>query len=344
MLTSDDRTKLIDALRQLYPDRAALATFLRDSVQKTLSDLSLGETMIIVRGDVINKAEEYPRWTADLVNALRNVAPADVKASLDTIDLDEDQHFHAHLLADRPFVDRKDLRPKLKALAGNGEKILIVRGDRGSGKSHTRYLIEYIGEKLGFRTIRLSLLDYTGSEVTPYDLGRAITDEMNLTLPANLDEKAARWNVNFLTWLAGKVNENNAAWWIIIDDFEHMTLSPAVYEFVEALAKRVDGRFGRVRLVLISYNQDLSSNLEPIITRDEIPPIEEPDLVDYFLDFFGRYLPRSESEETATDMLTNLVRKVHTMMSAEPREKKLETMSRALLAECRRLKQEHGVP
>src|SRR5262249_19560662 len=67
----------------------------------------------------------------------------------------------ALLRAKRLFIDREDLRARVKELkSAAAARVLVVHGERYSGKSHSRYLLDHLAENGGgFRTVVIDLVE-----------------------------------------------------------------------------------------------------------------------------------------------------------------------------------------
>jgi hypothetical protein len=340
-LEIDHRKVVADVMKQLYgTNNGDLATFLA-TLGKTLADITKDDKADNVRWAVIDSAERQ-EWIIELVEKLHEVAPPNAKASLEALGTIEElkaASFYDEVFAKgEPLVNRKTLRGKLRSAAGeHARRILVVKGDRYSGKSHAVRHIRYVCTKLGIPLADFALREYaTGEEVRPFDFGQAIADAIGKPLPQNLDAKASRWSLNFLNWLGSQVDPMRDRLWIVFDDFEQEKLKVALpesaYEFIQMLAERVADRLPGVRLFLINYDRELPTEVSFHLDEEKVPPdITEEDLTFFFLDYYSSYRPDTSPAAAATDAV-NRARAVLGKMDAD-KKKRLDSMRKALRSE-----------
>jgi hypothetical protein len=80
-----ERKKLIAVLKQLFNDVPALRTFLRDNVGKNLPDI-VNDNLSNSISRVVDDADSW-EWLPELVSTLKDDAPPQARATLETIDL-----------------------------------------------------------------------------------------------------------------------------------------------------------------------------------------------------------------------------------------------------------------
>ncbi len=218
-----------------------------------------------------------------------------------------------------------------------GKRILVVRSSPDkpdtAGKTHALYHIVHIAERLDIKVAPISLSEYA-EEITPQDIGQAIVSALELKMP-DFDEKPSRWTLNFLAWLAGKIDPKRTRLWIVIDDFHKVNLPPAVDEFITLLADRIDTVLSRLRLILISYEAELPRKLKPILDREDVPVITDEHLASYFIDYFDKHLPPRDPDEAA-NAIVKLIARVRETMTGDAVEQ-LTSMRDAIISECQKL-------
>lgn len=339
LLDRHQRKKLDLVLARRFPTIDLLGLFLSDELGRNLEEIATGP--LPQRRHAMIRDAEAAEWTVELIEALHRVVGPDGKAQLDslgTIAEIQEARFHDECYVDRyPLVNRASLRAKLRAaVKADGKRILLIRGDRYSGKSHTLTHLRHIARSLEVPLAEIPLLRYaTGKEVEPEDFGPPIANALKVQYPDHLDKKAARWSVNFLDWLAGQLGPRQPLW-VAIDDFEieklRVALPSPVEEFIKMLAENVAERMTSARLFLINYDKDLPSKVRPHLERDGVPAITDQDLVAFFVYFYRDHLPDTDEAVIATDAVARAAR-VRAKIQSDPATR-LETMRDALIEEC----------
>jgi hypothetical protein len=261
--------------------------------------------------------------------------------SIGTIEEIREARFHDECYVNQyPLVNRKNLRARLRTFTGaKGPRILHVRGDRYSGKSHALLHIRHIAHTLGIPLAEIELRKWaTGEEIRPYDLGLAIADAVTLALPSHLDAKASRWAVNFMNWIVPQLDAARKRLWIVFDDFEaeklKYPLPESLYDFIQLLAEKVAAT-PAMRLFLINYDQTLPHQVKPSIATDDVPAITQKDLGDFFFDFYAAHVPDADLATAEKESIAR-ARRVYAKMNADAASR-LEAMRDALIEECSEL-------
>lgn len=329
-------------MKQLYGSYEELEAFLMRVTTTPLAEISARDTLEIVRRRIIQAAQRKG-WTEQLIEELRADAPANALAQLDqlgTIEELEEGPF-AHCFADGdPLVDREPLRTKLRdATSEHAKRILIVRGNRHTGKSHAVRHLRYVCSRLGIPLADIPLRDYRkrpSIEVSPTLLGEKIAAALDKDFPA-LDGKEARWSLNFVEWIGRQIKPTRMSLWIVVDDFEsekfnNIELPDATHEFIQILAEQIADRLPTVRLFLINYEKELPNEVMYHVHEDKTPMLKEEDLVFWFLDYFRDHKPHLTPEQAAREAATR-ARTIFNEMNAKDASMRLEAMRGALRAE-----------
>ncbi len=343
VLDTDEQKALDKIMAQLFTTVDELDAFLSVNLKQNLQSF-VHDNLTVSRAAVIDRAQRLG-WLVDLIEELREIAPPALKTELDekigTVEELREARFHDDCYPNQePLVNRKDLRAKLRSASVPGStRIVLIKGDRYSGKSHARRHLRHVATRLGMPLAEFSLSEYApGEKVRPYDFGVGIADALGKTLPAHLDAKASRWSVNFLGWLRHQVADGL---WIAFDDFEKeklkVKLPESVHEFIELLAKRVD-QMSSVRLFLINYDRELPSELGFYLVREDVPSIEEGDISDFFVDFHTSYLPPVPLDDVSEDAAKR-AKKIMATIGSDPATR-LQEMRKVLRDECEALKKE----
>lgn len=183
----------------------------------------------------------------------------------------------SEILDGQLFVDRVALRHALAALFEEaGQKILIVNGPPGSGKSYTYVLIRFVENKTGlFRSIYIDFAELPYSGLYPDDSVRQIAYAMGWdlsTMPQQIGLEA-RWVNELATWVVGQTSNMAVPLWIVLDGADQVQLPVATHDFIWKLAENIDMRRLNMRLVLLGYSGTLPRLLQMHIIHIELVPL-----------------------------------------------------------------------
>lgn len=205
----------------------------------------------------------------------------------------------AHTLrARRYFIDRKDLRAALKELrSSDGPRVLVVTGDRVSGKSYTNELIAFLGERTPRnKTIYMNLDKYVFeapnlTEMIGLQMGMDTTQ-----IPQQQDEQKARWVQRLVGWILNRVvNPGDTTYWFVFDGFREQTLLPETKDWIDELCVQAESNVPNCRVVLLNYQEPLPFQINDYVSREEIKPFGRDELIEFFkllnLDHNGSYSP-----------------------------------------------------
>jgi hypothetical protein len=295
-LTSQQSTQLAEALIETFTE-PLFAAFLFDRVDgRRLDRLSSSAAALDERVRSVIGRAQAEGWLSKLVMAAQAARPdnATFSALVSEYQLARPNgpvnHYDAWLLrGNRALIDRQTLREKLRTLGDQmGSRILVVDGDPVSGKTYSLQLINHLADFLGaFKVVWVDLVRLAARNPTiePERLARHIAEQMRLNV-ASLRPKGAEqdatWIEHFGTWLTGELADRNEQWWIVIDHFLRVPLSQQTKDLVEELAVRIDMNIPQLRLVLLSYRDDLPLAGGGGVEREEIKRIDVDDLTNFF--------------------------------------------------------------
>lgn len=99
----------------------------------------------------------------------------------------------ALLAGDRPFVNRIDLRTKLRRLIDPaGDSVLLIDGNPKTGKSFTFYLLDHVGTRHGFFVHQFKLSQAPPPRQLAEDIVKRLLGDP-AALPDQKNESAERW-------------------------------------------------------------------------------------------------------------------------------------------------------
>ena len=160
-------------------------------------------------------------------------------------------------------VNRSDLRSHLRRLAtpaGNTKPILVVVGDKQSGKSYSIHYIDHFSyNQPPITTYRLELKEDTALETGPAEMARDLVAMMGRSVagipPAQTNQKL--YVRNLAKWVLNEAVQVATQHWIMLDNFTGPSLRPDTRDFIAALSDLVTtGVFAqRCRVILIGFDR-----------------------------------------------------------------------------------------
>jgi hypothetical protein len=155
----------------------------------------------------------------------------------------------------RPFANRTDLRRLLDALgqaAPGPDSVLVIDGDRFSGKSHgIRFAIQCAPQD---RFTPIDVADFGTVVMNAMDLTMAIDNGRNSEFPAFDPTKEDEAVPRLLFWLTGKLKGSQQ--WIIIDHCSRANLSQPAGTLLTKLTGVIErGALPGVRMVIADIDR-----------------------------------------------------------------------------------------
>ena len=223
-------------------------------LQKAQQQMWLSELLAAVIADPVTfggptvAACARARAAWDLVEAISApYSPRDPKSAL--------------LLFNRaPFVDRQQQRPAIDAIVRQrGERVLVIRGERGVGKSHLGALVRHIVEDdPAVRVANVRIDEMQTDNVGPMDIMSDLADGMGIASAArNWDTMAqeARQAEKLCRWFCGQTQAFVAPrerWVLVIDGIDHPKVSQGALDLIDRLTiAAARGELVNVGLLLI---------------------------------------------------------------------------------------------
>ncbi len=299
MLPRSLQIRLRDALYFAFAQGEAAFDDMLAPLDKSLLGLAPRVETYPNRILAVIEAADQQGWIGKLMAAVRESRPAD--PALEQLAGEIAQvlpppcadHFEAcRLSGGHVMVDRHDLRAALRELAApTGKRILVVKGDSRSGKSHSVQLISYLRQfRGGFTMAVVDLEDFgwkaaTGALVEPTDVAGQLVRLMryDFALPEPpKDAQWARWVYEFCVQFESRALQDATQWWIVIDTFDKVLLKQPVFDLVKELTLRINRSLPGLRLVLIGYGETFPGSVLPIVQEEVIHPIGPGELIDFF--------------------------------------------------------------
>jgi len=190
------------------------------------------------------------------------------------------------------MVNRADLRDAVEEMREDeqGRRILLIRGDSRSGKSHSLQLITFIKQvKGGFEPIAIDLDprrdDATRLVITAADLAERLIrlSGYPLAVPSPpTDRQWSKWVQSFGDDFARYAGADQARRWIVIDGMNKVLLDQSAVDLIQELAMRIYSSLPGMRLVLVGYEQTLPATILPYVQLDQPGRLTKEDLVTFF--------------------------------------------------------------
>jgi len=295
MSDQDLFTTTYRVLLEAYRTPETLAIMLRLRLSKNLIQISTASGMRNQIFDVVTAAESEG-WLLELLQATRTdlaeqaprhstresappsaTAPSAVAASPFTA---------CWLNGETVFVGREVLRGTLRDIdATRNRPVLMVKGDRCVGKSYTYELIKYAADQLDHRRLWIDLREALLPGEGPAELARVILDRMGVaseSLPEQGNSTDERWVMRLRDVVMGRLRNVTGTWWIVLDGFDRATLDPNVYRFLVRLAAETAMTLPQLRIILLGYDEHPPPEMKGRMRLEEITPIGESDLVEFF--------------------------------------------------------------
>lgn len=218
------------------------------------------------------------------------------------------------LSGDQPLVDRDDLRDKLCKLHTATRQVLVVNGERRSGRSYSLRLIYNGARKYQFVPIYVDLLRTkpAGDDLRPEHIGRDIALQMGFKreeIPPRQGEQDMAWNREFCSWLMGRLQAQTKDYWVVIDHSDLLVLLPGVEHFLFELTNRCD-KNDRMRLVFLGFHKPdrLDSDLVLLqpVSMETIPKIKDEHIIKFFYTFYQRRQEQAGPAGTGEGMVPDI--------------------------------------
>jgi hypothetical protein len=276
-------------------------------LETIINPTGLSQTQII---DYVLKTAEAERWTWDLVRAARDANPngPNIQAFIArypfynpaTPPPAPDPYLTTpYLLSRQILIDRQNLRNALQELESDlGPRVLVVNGERASGKTYSSELIYYLAHNANPKHTVIPV-DLDTDVQEPDALVQFIADRMgrdSSTIPGPEQEQKMRLALRLANWLTNQIiNTGPSSYWFVFDGFRERTVLTETKALIEELAIRAHTTLRQCRVVLINYTEVLPARVRNAAGREQISQIGEQELVE-FLKWFNRSNPPKYTE------------------------------------------------
>lgn len=185
------------------------------------------------------------------------------------------------LEGNRPFVNRKDLRARLKELCAGTTTVLLINGEPQTGKTFSFYLAQHMARQHSFITSQFAVR----KTPKPRELAAEILDRIgvNVSLCDQGQESAERWAEKLAAQVKNAIEAAKLPRLFVFDDFPvkpQPSLPPETMSFIVRLATYSDQELRPLlRVLLIQFGADLPPELDDVAERDEAVAFTEDDML-----------------------------------------------------------------
>jgi hypothetical protein len=189
-----------------------------------------------------------------------------------------------------PFIDRTSLDEKLTELwTVVKDGVLIVRGDRGCGRSHSWWRIRKSAEQATVSAHYIDLSKNPGSWTVSALIDR-ITVWLDMPVTSLKDRLAQESRLGMLfaaalgTHLRG-FRTQQQRWCLVLDGLDRTGISNEIMELVQSLAEDIlAGNLANFSLAFLGYGSTSHWNFEQLILDEDVPLLDRS----HVKDFLGR--------------------------------------------------------
>jgi hypothetical protein len=223
---------------------------------------------------------------------------------------------HAILLGRAAFVDRADLRQIITEFTNPTPfttRILIIRGDQPGGKSYSwEYLRHLAVSSVGATPQRLRL---ENKGYTPRQLLEQVGLLLGLktsAMPQMIDDPQLARIDPLINWFKGKLPTLKQAHWLVIDDLNAESVTPAMRETAYAIAYSAEEIKNNLWVALLGYNTPITDPDLRFIAREDAQ-FPDAKLVAQHFECIARGSPMSLTLKRAEEIANLLFSKFPTI-------------------------------
>jgi hypothetical protein len=219
----------------------------------------------------------------------------------------------AILLGKRAFVDRADLRQVLRDFTNPNPlttRVLIVRGEEPGGKSYSFFFLQHLASSsVGARVMRLRV---AGKNYTPRKFFEQVFGLLGLDAgrlpPLTDDPQLARIDA-LVNVFKNQINGLKEPYWLIVDDLNDPSVTPAIREAAYAVAFSVEEvKPDNLWVALLGYNSPITDD-ELRFAAQEEAQFPTPALAASHFDAVSKASPNPLPENRAREIADRLFEK-----------------------------------
>jgi hypothetical protein len=291
-MNGEARGNLVDVIARTYTLKQ-LDALVHRALGQPLEYYAIAPDLQTVVDKLIAELEQRPADLATLLFKLREwVPPPPLRAAIDRYYgiASTEMPYEALVVLDEPFVNRQLLRGKLNDLFHQpNRRVLVVRGPRAAGKSHSRWLIEHVSRSEGVETVYLQLKDNTLEDIVSQ-----LINELNLP-PKEFRDRLAQFATvtkGFVSALRGssRAMPPGQRWCLIFDSHDYDSVPKESRDFVDALMGDVANvQMPPIWMVVLGHRPSQTVQPSARVIADEVVPMTSPEVERFLSDLAGRW-------------------------------------------------------
>jgi hypothetical protein len=268
-LEVEQRKVLVEVLVPLFVNRSQLRDWVTRNVHTLVDDILVNPTITAQVTDLIRWAEAEGEL-GKVLQSLSDDPPDTGKAGLPVfLEIFTQGRVKAKanggampvlpheswLAATRPFVNRDTLRQVLSTFDAadlGADSVLIIEGDRRSGKTHSVRLARICAPANRLKAVNIK--DWGEGLVNVGELAEALAGSS--IVPAFDPTKEDAEGPRLLKWLVGKLQSLLPTIWVVVDHCNSLTMTRPARELLIGIASTIEaGNLSNVRLILIGFDR-----------------------------------------------------------------------------------------
>jgi hypothetical protein len=190
-----------------------------------------------------------------------------------------------YFFRDQPLIDREELENQLGRLWGAGGcGVLIVRGDRYTGRSHSWWRVREVADRENIAAHYIDLSSNPGEWTTEQFVDRVASF---LDLPEVFDNVAqgsyqGKMLVRQLNKYFGTPNVTGKRWCLVLDGLDRLGIATSIVETVDRIVEDVLALNLRdLSVVILGYGDNPNVGFAYNILEERLRPIESSDVERY---------------------------------------------------------------
>jgi len=285
-----------EALIRLYTTRAAVERMVQLHLNQTLDQITTSqEGLSIVLFRLVQWAHAHGKFPelvravwldtngarewADVFGPFLRASPPSMLSAANPED--------DWLLGEDVFINRADLRQKLRGLRpGAGKRVLIVRGERYTGKSYTLRLIQHVAQVRREQVACIDVADTFGTTGTPGDFAVTLLRNLNLPhkdVPERDPQNPNRWPKELCPFLIGRLRSLQDPWWIVLDGCARAKLGAELWATIIQLCAEIQANLQQLRVALLDFDEAVQPPLKRHARIEQIARINAEHVRNLFL-------------------------------------------------------------
>jgi uncharacterized protein related to proFAR isomerase len=291
--------RIHQALLNVFVRRDLLAEFVDYQLERHYDEIETASESYRANVRLIIRRAAGEGWLPELVRKAYECHPADAALKSLAEELAritpnrQISHYDVcRLTGGYVMLDRKSLRRSVRDIhSPNGKRILLISGERYSGRSHSLQLILYLSAvACDFLYVPIDLDAFKRAHgadaiLDPRQLGGWLVDMLgyDMTLPEPPeDHQWARWVWDFCKAFETCAMRDTRRPWIAIDTLDGVTLEEATVDLIKELAERMRTNLVGFRLILVGYRHSFPPRLLPLVKEDTTGPIGIPEVLAFY--------------------------------------------------------------